>query len=115
MQAGGLLRTVLSEKEDAPSPESALFIANKWDVMQQTASEDQRQEFITRSVKGIQSQWPGFKRHQLLTMNSKLAGKAQDIGWITDDMKNFTEAMKSKLARGVHFMMNKSLRYIIAS
>ena len=112
MQAGGLLRAVFSGSKDAPPPQSALFLLNKWDILaQEIRSEDDRQEFITRTVEGIQSRWPGFKRQQLLTMNSKLAGIAQGIGWTTDDMKKFIEAMKSMLPKGMHYMMKKWLRY----
>ena len=112
MQAGGLLRAVVRGTKEAPPPESALFVANKWDIlMQQEASDTERQDFITKTVKGIQTRWPGFKRQQLITMNSRLAGQAQSIGWTTDDMKNFIEAMKAMLPKGIHYMMKKSLRY----
>ena len=108
------MKAVVRGTKEAPPPESALFVANKWDIlMQQQPSERERQEFLKRSVMGIQSRWPGFKQQQLFPMNSRLAGKAQSIGWTTVDMKNFTEAMKSMLPKGMHYMMKKSLRYCI--
>ena len=95
--------------DTVPPPESAIFIANKWDILEQQAPEE-LDSFQRRVVHGIQSRWSGFKPRQLIPMNSKRAAQAQEFGYMTEDMKKFSQIMESMLPVGMHYMLEKILR-----
>jgi receptor-interacting serine/threonine-protein kinase 5 len=103
-QAGGLLRNLVATVKHPLPPETAVFIANKWDQL-----ENSTDEFMTRTSGLIREKWPGFQSQQLLTMNSKLAASAQSIGLTTADMENVIIAMKSMLSAGMHHKLSKVL------
>ena len=105
-----MLKAIIAKgKKEPPPPGSALFVANKWDMVEEK-SDGEPEKFIDRLVNLLMQNWPGFKRRQLLKMNSKLAAKAQSIGWTTDEMQAFLGAMESMLHGSMHHMMNKWLR-----
>jgi hypothetical protein len=108
-QAGGLLSAVIKGMKQVPAADSAIFIANKWDLLVQQLSEKDRQTYLHLLSQGLQSRWNGFQRRQLLTLNAKLACTAQQLGESTDDMRRLCIAIKKALPYGMDNAILKSL------
>lgn len=111
MQAGGLLSAVAKGTQTSPPPDSALFVVNKWDLVSQQLSEEERKEFLHKVATNIAARWSGFKSHQIVTMNSKLAAQAQQLGTSTKDVKKLCSGITGILPRGMDNMLLKALRY----
>jgi hypothetical protein len=95
----------------SPPPDSALFVISKWDIVCQQLSEQQRQEFLDKVAINIAVRWHGFKPHQIITMNSKLAAQARELGTSTNDIKNLCRGVTEILPQGMDNMLLKALRY----
>ena len=96
-----------------PAADSAIFVANKWDLLEQQQSEIERQNYLRLLAQGLQSRWSGFRQHQLLTLNAKLACTAQQLGESTNDMRRLCTAIKKALPYGMDNMILKSLRFVV--
>lgn len=108
-QAGGLLSAVARGTQMSPPPDSALFVISKWDIVCQQLSEQQRQEFLDKVAINIAVRWHGFKPHQIITMNSKLAAQARELGTSTNDIKNLCRGVTEILPQGMDNMLLKAL------
>jgi hypothetical protein len=119
-----------------PAVESVLFVANKWDQIEEKVEEefpedktdptddctdhdpseehsdpDPAEEFLQVLKKGLRNRWKGFRSDHLVTLNSKLAGRLQDLGETTDDMKVLCGKIPTLVAGGMNNILRKALRY----
>ena len=98
-----------------PPADSALFVVNKWDrfldqYQGKEAKEVAAREYLEELYEQLQCRWQGFKRHQVITMNSKLAEQVQELGAMTDDMRNLCDGISKVLPRGMKNMILKALK-----
>lgn len=109
---GGLLLAISKGIGSLPPSNSALFVINKWDLAsQQMRKEEERQEFMTKLEKQVSLRWTGLKpRQQLVTMNAKLAVRAQQLGSSTADMKRLCKSIQDLLPKGMDHMILQGLR-----
>ena len=98
----------------SPPADSALFVLNKWDQFLEKygrkESERASKEYLERLYFELGRRWRGFKSYQVIKMNSKLAGLAQELGVLTNDMKNLCEGISDVLPRGMNNMILKALK-----
>jgi energy-coupling factor transporter ATP-binding protein EcfA2 len=112
-QVGGLLLAVSKGTGSLPSSNSALFVINKWDLASQQMRKDERQEFLSKLEMQVSSRWTGLKpQQQLITMNAKLAVRAQQLGSSTADMKRLCKSIEQLLPKGMDHMLLQGLRSI---
>jgi GTP-binding protein EngB required for normal cell division len=134
-QAGGLLLPMPKDIFNRPAVESVLFVANKWDQIEEKVEEefpedktdptddctdhdpseehsdpDPAEEFLQVLKKGLRNRWKGFRSDHLVTLNSKLAGRLQDLGETTDDMKVLCGKIPTLVAGGMNNILRKALR-----
>ncbi|EDV27214.1 uncharacterized protein TRIADDRAFT_54944 [Trichoplax adhaerens] len=65
------------------SPESAIFICNKWDLISDT-NRPKVEESIKKNLKRL---WPGFHDSQLILLSSQITANHLKAGYISDDLK----------------------------
>ncbi|XP_065826963.1 uncharacterized protein [Oscarella lobularis] len=113
-QVGGLLAAMARGTKTSPPADSALFVLNKWDQFLEKygrkESERASKEYLERLYFELGRRWRGFKSYQVIKMNSKLAGLAQELGVLTNDMKNLCEGISDVLPRGMNNMILKALK-----
>lgn len=99
----------------SPLAGSALFVVNKWDMLIQQQNEEEQEEFLTKVAYNISRRWPGFNREQqLVTMNSRLAAQAQELGTASEDMQKLCSRIADMLPVGMDNMLLKCIRYMIS-
>ena len=114
-EVGGLLAAMARGTKTSPPADSALFVLNKWDkFLEQYRGKNSREkaskEYLDRLYYELGRRWRGFKSYQVIKMNSKLAGLAQELGVLTDDMKNLCEGISKVLPRGMNNMILRALK-----
>eukprot|EP00118_Oscarella_pearsei_P022027 m.251114 g.251114 ORF g.251114 m.251114 type:complete len:1013 (+) comp40332_c0_seq8:194-3232(+) len=113
-QVGGLLVAMARGMKTSPAADSALFVLNKWDQFTEKwgrkEAEKAEQEYLKRLHFELGRRWRGFKPYQVIKMNSKLAGLAQELGVLTNDMENLCEGIANVLPRGMNNMILKALK-----
>ena len=106
----------IAQGTNSPPPtDSALFVVNKWDrfldqYQGKEAKEVAVKEYLEELYEQLQSRWQWFKRHQVITMNSKLAEQVQELGAMTNDMRNLCDGISKVLPRGMKNMILKALK-----
>ena len=94
-----MLHYILKVTNRIPTPGSALFVANKWDLVtsDQATDENQiREELLAKLAK----EWPGFHKHQLITMSCQLSGCALKAGLVLPDMVQLCRGIENTLTEG---------------
>lgn len=104
---------MLAATKYPPSPRSALFVVNKWDLLVQQQSEEEQKDFLCKLANSIGTRWPGFRAEwQLITMNAKLASLAQELGATTADVQKLCNRISSILPAGIGNLLLRALRYL---
>lgn len=86
-----------------PSPGAALFVINKWDILDRQVKKNYKEQVFQR----ISTQWDGLKLSQLVEMDAQMAAKTQALGTSTDDMKNLCKGIQSIIPEGVNSLLLK--------
>lgn len=107
----GLPSYILRTTNRIPSPGSALFVANKWDLVklyQKSRSEQEqiRKELLTMLTK----EWPGFQEHQLITMSCTESASGLKTGCVNSEMSQLCSGIKKALAQGSDHIFVSSCR-----
>ncbi len=107
---------IIKSMKVRPVPGSALFVANKWDKLQE--EEEIRKGAIKKYLdiveERLSKRWRGFdRRQQLVTLNSRIAARVQELGETTEDMKEACDKMLSMLSKGMVNMLRKTSQYVL--
>ncbi|XP_062520540.1 uncharacterized protein LOC134195513 isoform X2 [Corticium candelabrum] len=94
-KAGGLVQAFIEESDSFTIASSALFVANKWDLVEQ--------EQIVHEVllQHLAKLWPGFQEHQLVTISSKLSARYLAVGEVDSNVETLCKGIADVLAFGV--------------
>ena len=95
------------------SSQSAIFVINKWDrVCSDEKSEEERQQYLDLAAEQIKIRWPGFRKEQLLTMNSKRALLFQTFGITTPDLSTLCDSIKQMLPKALENRIKRLQMYV---
>lgn len=95
-KAGGLLRYILRATSTIPAPGSALFVVNKWDLVESNEKGAIRLALFEK----LAEEWPGFHKHQMITMSCVQSAGALRAGSVSPDIEPLCRGIENALASG---------------
>ena len=91
------------------SPESAIFVLNKWDMVDEKAKLEQ----LGIVTKCLEERWPMIRPYQVLPLNSKQAEIfLYYAGTSTPDLEEVFKSITKILPGSLNNIIMKSLRYV---
>ena len=109
VQVGGLLTALFKGTKVPHPPGAALFVINKWDVLDRQA----RENYLTQIFHVIARRWDGLKFSQLVKMDAQMAAKTQQLGVSTEDMEVLCDGIKSILPEGINNILLKGCNQLL--
>eukprot|EP00118_Oscarella_pearsei_P019654 m.210035 g.210035 ORF g.210035 m.210035 type:complete len:831 (+) comp39740_c0_seq3:1207-3699(+) len=108
IQAGGLFSSIC---ETCPAPGAALFVLNKWDLLENKCGDELKNEYEAKAASEIGKCWANFNpERQLFKLNSKTAYFCLRLGFLPDDMKAVcTGLAKTTIPCGMNALFLKHL------
>ncbi|XP_066272437.1 uncharacterized protein [Branchiostoma lanceolatum] len=107
-----LLQTVNSRRgeDDRPlfSPQSAIFVCNKWDLIPPSEREAVKQDTIRK----LKTCWPGFTTDQLFFMSTKLAADIGSAGYMASDFARLLDGIEKLLPISLRSKLQHQFRWL---
>ncbi|KAI8483286.1 hypothetical protein Bbelb_390270 [Branchiostoma belcheri] len=86
------------DKLQAVNPASAIFVCNRWDLVESHGAEeaDKVKKDIIRKLRAC---WSGLQDHQVFFMNTRRAAQDRDAGYLSEDLESLIKGIENLIPR----------------